>query len=120
DPAFQNPEKPIGVFYTEEEAKQLADEKGWVVGEDAGRGYRRLVPSPQPQSILGSDVIKSLTDAGTITIAAGGGGIPVVQKEDGKYEGVEAVIDKDRSGLRLAKEVNADVFMILTDVENVY
>jgi carbamate kinase len=120
DSAFQNPEKPIGVFYSEEEANQLAKEKGWVVGEDAGRGYRRLVPSPQPVSILGSDVIKSLTDAGTITIAAGGGGIPVIQKEDGKYEGVEAVIDKDRSGLRLAKEVNADVFMILTDVENVY
>ncbi|SHG85863.1 carbamate kinase [Ornithinibacillus halophilus] len=120
DEAFQNPTKPIGVFYTEEEANKLAEEKGWVVAEDAGRGYRRVVPSPQPVSILGSDTIKTLTDAGTITIASGGGGIPVIQKEDGKYEGVEAVIDKDRSGLRLSKEVDADVFMILTDVDNVY
>lgn len=120
DPAFQNPEKPIGVFYSEEEANQLAKEKGWTVGEDAGRGWRRLVPSPVPQSILGSDVIKSLTDEGNIVIAAGGGGIPVSKTPDGKYEGVEAVIDKDSSAFKLAMEVEADTFMVLTDVTNVY
>ncbi|WP_284140870.1 MULTISPECIES: carbamate kinase [unclassified Virgibacillus] len=120
DPAFQNPTKPIGIFYSEEEANRLAKEKGWVVAEDAGRGWRRVVPSPMPTSILGSDVIKTLTDAGTIVIASGGGGIPVVKKENGTFEGIEAVIDKDRSGLKLSQEANADVFMILTDVDNVY
>lgn len=120
DPAFQNPEKPIGVFYSEEEAKQLAKDKGWTVGEDAGRGWRRVVPSPEPQSILGSDVIESLTDAGNIVIAAGGGGIPVAKTADGKYEGIEAVIDKDSSAFKLSTEVKADTFMVLTDVTNVY
>ncbi len=120
DPAFQNPDKPIGVFFTEEEAKQLAEEKGWTVMEDAGRGWRRVVPSPMPKSIHGSGVIKTLTDENVIVIAAGGGGIPVVKNEDGSLTGIEAVIDKDRSGFRLAEEVKADVFMVLTDVQNVY
>lgn len=120
DPAFQNPTKPIGVFYSEEEAKQLAEEKNWVVKEDAGRGWRRVVASPMPQSILSSAVIKQLTDTGTIVIAAGGGGIPVVKNDDGSYSGIEAVIDKDRSGFKLAEEAVADVFMILTDVKNVF
>lgn len=120
DPAFQNPEKPIGVFYSEEEAKQLAEEKGWDVAEDAGRGWRRVVPSPKPLSILGSDVIKSLTDNDAIVIAAGGGGIPVIKTEAGSIEGIEAVIDKDSSAFKLAIEAEADVFMILTDVQNVY
>lgn len=120
DPAFQNPEKPIGVFYSEEEAKQLAEEKGWDVAEDAGRGWRRVVPSPKPLSILGSDVIKSLTDNDAIVIAAGGGGIPVIKTEAGSIEGIEAVIDKDSSAFKLAVEAEADVFMILTDVQNVY
>ena len=120
DPAFQKPDKPIGVFFTEEEAKQLAEEKGWTVMEDAGRGWRRVVPSPTPKTIHGSDVIKKLTDNGVIVIAAGGGGIPVVKNEDGTFTGIEAVIDKDRSGFRLAEEVQADVFMVLTDVPNVY
>lgn len=120
DPAFQNPEKPIGVFYSEAEAKQLAEDKGWDVAEDAGRGWRRVVPSPTPESILGSDVIKSLTDAKSIVIAAGGGGVPVVKEEDGSYKGIEAVIDKDSSAFKLAVEAKADVFMILTDVQNVF
>lgn len=120
DPAFQKPEKPIGVFYSEEEAKQLEEEKGWDVAEDAGRGWRRVVPSPKPLSILGSDVIKSLTDNKAIVIAAGGGGIPVIKTADGSIEGIEAVIDKDSSAFKLAVEAEADVFMILTDVQNVY
>ncbi|MBA4532946.1 carbamate kinase [Brevibacillus halotolerans] len=120
DPAFQNPTKPIGVFYSEEEAKRLTEEKGWIVKEDAGRGWRRVVPSPMPKAIIGADLIQSLTDQGNIVIAAGGGGIPVSRQSDGTLVGVEAVIDKDRSGYQLAQDVNADIFMILTDVENVY
>lgn len=120
DPAFQNPTKPIGKFFTEEEAKKLAEEKNWAVMEDAGRGWRRVVASPMPKFIHGSKVIKKLTDDNIIVIAAGGGGIPVVKNEDGTFTGIEAVIDKDRSGFRLAEEVKADVFMILTDVQNVY
>lgn len=120
DPAFEDPSKPIGVFYSEAEAKQLAAEKGWIVKEDAGRGYRRVVASPYPKSILGSDTIKALTDNNTIVIASGGGGIPVVKQADGTYKGIEAVIDKDRSGFKLAEEAKADTLMILTDVSNVY
>ncbi|WP_106765875.1 carbamate kinase [Paenibacillus faecalis] len=120
DPAFQNPTKPIGKFFTEEEAKKLAEEKNWAVMEDAGRGWRRVVASPMPKFIHGSEVIKKLTDDNIIVIAAGGGGIPVVKNEDGTFTGIEAVIDKDRSGFRLAEEVKADVFMILTDIQNVY
>ncbi|WP_059171193.1 carbamate kinase [Bacillus sp. FJAT-27445] len=120
DPAFEDPSKPIGVFFSEKEAKQLAEEKNWVVKEDAGRGWRRVVASPLPKSILGSDIIKKLTDDRVIVIAAGGGGIPVIKNEDGTLTGIEAVIDKDRSGFRLAEEVQSDVFMILTDVQNVY
>ena len=120
DPDFQNPSKPVGVFYSEEEAKALAEEKGWIVKEDAGRGWRRVVPSPKPKSILGSNVVKQLVENGVVVVASGGGGIPVVKKEDGTYRGIEAVIDKDRSGFKLAEEVNADIFMILTDVENAY
>jgi len=120
DPAFEDPSKPIGVFFTEEEAKKLAEEKNWVVKEDAGRGWRRVVASPMPKSILGSDIVKKLTDEQGIVIAAGGGGIPVVKNADGTLTGIEAVIDKDRSAFKLAEEVKADVFMVLTDVQNVY
>ncbi|MGE7903386.1 carbamate kinase [Peribacillus sp. NPDC094092] len=120
DPAFKNPTKPIGVFYSQKEAEKLAAEKNWVVKEDAGRGWRRVVPSPMPKSIIGTEVIKSLTEAGKIVIASGGGGIPVVKHDDGQTVGIEAVIDKDRSGFKLAQEVEADVFMILTDVDNVF
>lgn len=120
DPDFQDPSKPIGVFYSEEEAQKLAEEKGWIVKEDAGRGWRRVVASPEPKSILGSDIIKQLSESGTIIVAGGGGGVPVIKQADGTYKGIEAVIDKDRSGFKLAEEIKADTFMILTDVENVY
>ncbi|SHH38131.1 carbamate kinase [Thermosipho atlanticus] len=119
DPAFQNPTKPVGPFYTEEEAKKLANEKGWIIKEDAGRGWRRVVPSPKPLEIIEKDVIKLLMKNDVIVIAAGGGGIPVIL-EDGKIKGVEAVIDKDRASALLAKEINADILVILTGVEKVY
>ncbi|KPU64015.1 carbamate kinase [Thermococcus sp. EP1] len=115
DPAFQHPSKPVGPFYDEETAKKLAKEKGWVVIEDSGRGWRRVVPSPDPISHIEAPIIQDLVDKGFIVIASGGGGIPVIE-EDGQLKGVEAVIDKDLAGEKLAEEVNADIFMILTDV----
>src|SRR5699024_307866 len=120
DPAFKRPTKPIGTFYTKEKAEQLAQEKGWDVKEDAGRGYRRVVASPRPKSVIGAKMIKSLSDAGAIVVASGGGGIPVTKDDQGLYKGNEAVIDKDRSAYQLAKEANAHTLMILTDVPNVY
>ncbi|MDT2010762.1 carbamate kinase [Carnobacterium divergens] len=120
DSAFQNPTKPIGVFFTEEESKQLVAEKNWTMGEDAGRGYRRLVPSPKPIKIHGVEAIKTLIEQNQIVICAGGGGIPVIRNQQNLLEGVEAVIDKDRSALTLSEQTDADVFMILTDVPNVY
>ncbi|MEY9970732.1 carbamate kinase [Lysinibacillus sp. RC46] len=118
DQAFENPTKPIGVFFSEEEAKRL-ETQGYTMLEDAGRGYRRVVPSPEPQVIHGIDEIKRLIDD-TIVISSGGGGIPVYREDTGQLQGIEAVIDKDRSGLKLAQQVNAEVFMMLTDVPNVY
>ena len=118
DTAFQNPSKPIGPFYSEEEAKKLAEEKGYTVKEDAGRGWRRVVPSPKPVDILEKDTIDSLLGR-SIVITCGGGGIPVVKKADGTYEGVAAVIDKDFAAEALAEHVNADVLLILTEVEHV-
>ncbi|MGA9518330.1 MAG: carbamate kinase [Trichococcus sp.] len=120
DPAFENPTKPIGVFYSEEEADRLSEERGWVMMEDAGRGYRRVVPSPQPQKIHGVESILKLLKQNTIVIAGGGGGIPVVRNKIGQISGIEAVIDKDRTGKKLAEQLDADVFMMLTDVSNVY
>nr|WP_319215012.1 carbamate kinase [uncultured Trichococcus sp.] len=120
DPAFDNPTKPIGVFYSEDEAELLSEEKGWVMMEDAGRGYRRVVPSPQPQKIHGVESILKLLKQNTIVIAGGGGGIPVVRNKIGQISGIEAVIDKDRTGKKLAEQLDADVFMMLTDVSNVY
>ncbi|MFK4565976.1 carbamate kinase [Enterococcus sp. UD-01] len=120
DTAFDHPNKPIGIFYSEEEAKQMEAEKNWVMMEDAGRGYRRVVPSPQPKAIHGVESIVNLLNQNTIVIAGGGGGIPVVRGENGLLSGIEAVIDKDRTGKKLAEQVDADVFMMLTDVSNVY
>lgn len=119
DKAFENPTKPIGSFYTEEEAKVISEEKGYVMKEDAGRGYRRVVASPKPIKIVEIMTIHDLIEKGNIVIACGGGGIPVVKGEDG-YEGVDAVIDKDRTSARLALELNADVLLILTAVDQVY
>jgi len=118
DPAFQNPTKPVGPFYSEEEAHRLRIEKGWHVVEDAGRGWRRVVPSPDPKAIVEREAIRILVENRAIVVASGGGGIPVI-KEDGKLKGVEAVIDKDLAGERLAEDVGADVFLILTDVDKV-
>ncbi len=118
DKAFQNPTKPIGPFYSEEEAKALQAEKGYTVKEDAGRGWRRVVPSPMPIKIVELDTVKKLWDS-TIVVTCGGGGIPVIEKEDGSLEGVAAVIDKDLAAERLAEDMNADVLLILTEVEQV-
>ena len=118
DSAFQNPTKPIGMFYSKEKAMEIEKEKGYVFTEDAGRGYRRVVPSPIPKKIIEKDSITSLLDNGTIVIAVGGGGIPVINSGNG-LKGVEAVIDKDRSGALLAREINADIFLILTAVDKV-
>ena len=118
DPAFSAPTKPIGPFYSEEEAKALAEEKGWTVKEDAGRGWRRVVASPKPKDIVEIDAVKQLWDK-TIVVTCGGGGIPVVEKMDGHLEGVAAVIDKDFAAELLAEQVEADMLIILTEVEKV-
>ena len=119
DPAFGNPSKPIGSFMEGKMAKVRAEADGWVVVEDAGRGWRRVVPSPKPLDIVEAPAIKALIDAGIIVIGVGGGGIPVVKKDDGTLEGVEAVIDKDFGSSLLANEIDADLFVISTAVEKV-
>ena len=119
DPAFQKPAKPIGSFMDEEEALRRRDEEGWDVLEDAGRGWRRVVASPQPVRIVELDVIRNLLDAGVVTIAVGGGGIPVVRNDSGDLEGIAAVIDKDLASALLANQVNADLLLISTAVEQV-
>ncbi|WP_027415746.1 carbamate kinase [Aneurinibacillus terranovensis] len=119
DAAFKNPAKPIGPFYTKEEAEKISQEKGFIMREDAGRGWRRVVPSPRPVDIVERNVIRDLVDKGYITIAVGGGGIPVVRKENGALEGVEAVIDKDLGAEKLAELVDADILLILTAVDSV-
>lgn len=119
DPAFQNPTKPIGPFYTEDVAKALQAEKGYSVKEDAGRGWRRVVASPQPKEIVELYEVKALFDAHAVVITVGGGGIPVIRKEDGSLEGVAAVIDKDLASEKLAEDVDAEVLLILTAVEQV-
>ncbi len=118
DKGFKNPTKPIGPFYTEEEAKELENTKGYSMKEDAGRGFRRVVASPIPKEIVEIEAIKQLWPT-SIVISCGGGGIPVVKHEDGSLEGVAAVIDKDFAAELLAEEVEADVLMILTEVEKV-
>jgi len=119
DPAFENPSKPIGPFYSKEEAEKLAKEKGWHIIEDSGRGWRRVVPSPMPLEIVEKDAIRKLLDEGFIAIAVGGGGIPVIRKNK-KLIGVEGVIDKDLASAVLAKDIKADRLIILTSVEMVY
>ncbi len=119
DPAFANPTKPIGSFMDEETAQIRAGELGWVVVEDAGRGFRRVVPSPIPQQIMEVDAIHSLVTNGFVVVACGGGGIPVFKKEDGDLRGVEAVIDKDYASSLLATSVDADLFLIATAVDQV-
>lgn len=119
DPAFQSPSKPVGPFYSEEDARRYQRERGWAVKEDAGRGWRRVVPSPLPYEIAEIDPIRSLVNAGFVVIAGGGGGIPVVRDSDGMLRGVEGVIDKDYASALLAADVGANVFVITTAVEKV-
>ena len=118
DPGFSNPTKPIGPFYTEEEAKDLQEKKEYTMKEDAGRGWRRVVASPIPKKIVEIEAIKNLWDS-SIVISCGGGGIPVIEKMNGTLEGVAAVIDKDFAAELLAEQVDADILMILTEVEKV-
>jgi carbamate kinase len=120
DPAFQNPSKPIGGFMEQTEAQERADKEGWSVVEDAGRGWRRVVPSPLPQEIIELSAVRKLLDAGIITVTVGGGGIPVVRSDEGGLEGVAAVIDKDYASSLLAQSIDADLFLISTAVEQVY
>jgi carbamate kinase len=120
DPAFAAPDKPVGPFYTAEEATRLCRAKGWTIREDAGRGYRRMVPSPRPRQIIELEPIRMLLGRGVVVIAAGGGGIPVVRTETGELRGIEAVIDKDRASALLASGLKARLLVILTAVEYVY
>lgn len=118
DPAFQNPTKPVGPFLTEEEARRLQAETGWTFKEDAGRGWRQVVASPEPVRIVEFDAVKDLVDDGYLVICAGGGGVPVIEDAEG-YHGVPAVIDKDRSSAKLAADFGADMLIILTAVDQV-
>lgn len=118
DPGFQNPSKPIGEFLTQEEAQRLGESTGHVFAEDSGRGYRRLIASPQPKDIVELNVISTLMDQGHVVIACGGGGIPVIEAQ-GKYRGIDAVIDKDSTTKLLAELLDADLMIILTAVDYV-
>jgi carbamate kinase len=120
DPSFAKPSKPIGSFMTQEEALEKQKEKGWNVLEDAGRGFRRVVPSPIPREILEVEAVRLLVQQGYVVIAGGGGGIPVIRDEKGDLEGVEAVIDKDLGSSLLARNLGADTFIISTAVAEVY
>ncbi len=119
DAAFRRPSKPIGSFMEEAEARRREQEMGWSIVEDAGRGWRRVVPSPMPKKIIELESVKLLLDAGITVITVGGGGIPVVDKSDGIYEGIAAVIDKDFASSLLAQEIGAELFLIATAVEKV-
>jgi carbamate kinase len=119
DPRFENPSKPIGPFYKEEQARELITSKNWRMVQDAGRGWRRVVASPMPRRIVEMPVIKTLYEAGHVVIAAGGGGIPVIEAEDGSLRGVEAVIDKDLASVVLARALGADAILIVTAVDAV-
>ena len=120
DPAFENPTKPIGPFYSEEEAKAEMEKSNDTFKEDAGRGWRKVVPSPKPKGIKEIEAIQTLIDNKQLVIAGGGGGIPVVEAADGTLEGIEAVIDKDFASQTLAGLIDADLFIVLTGVDNVY
>ena len=119
DPAFKRPTKPVGPFYAEEQAAQLESERGWVVAHDSGRGWRRVVPSPEPLEIVELEAVRTLLAAGTIAVACGGGGIPVSSR-NGRLLGLDAVIDKDRASSLLAVALGAERLLILTDVDAVY
>ncbi len=119
DPGFKNPSKPIGVFYSEEEARKAEAEKGWTLKEDAGRGWRRVVASPEPVEIVEEEAIRTLVEKGMAVVAVGGGGIPVIRLENGDLQGTAAVIDKDRASCLLAKNIKADIFIISTAVPKV-
>lgn len=118
DEAFKHPTKPVGMFYTKEKADELAKEKGFIFVEDSGRGYRKVVPSPKPMNIVELNAIKKMTEAGLIVITVGGGGIPVVKK-DNRLVGIDAVIDKDKSSSKLASDLDSDFLVILTAVDKV-
>ena len=120
DPAFDNPTKPIGPFYTKYRAQMLSRQKKWKMIEDAGRGYRKVVPSPKPIDVVPKRVIRDMVHSGKIVIAAGGGGIPIIIDGNGLFQGIEAVIDKDHAASLIASEVKADLFIILTNVDRVY
>jgi carbamate kinase len=119
DPAFEEPTKPVGPFYDEAKARQLEDERGWQVVHDAGRGWRRVVPSPVPLQVVELEAIRSLLASGSIVVACGGGGIPATRRGD-HLAGIDAVIDKDRASSLLARALGADRFVILTEVPAVY
>ena len=119
DPAFKRPTKPIGPFFTRYRAEALERDLGWTMREDAGRGWRHVVPSPRPLRILNLKVIRAILDCAAVVIAAGGGGVPVVKGRDGQWRGIEAVIDKDYASALLAAQLKADMFIILTGVPKV-
>jgi carbamate kinase len=120
DPEMNNPRKPVGRFYSADEAEEMRKERGWHMVEDAGRGYRRVVPSPYPQEIVQLDTIRRLAESGVTVIACGGGGIPVIRESDGTIRGVEGVIDKDRTSSLLANELGCKRMIITTGVERLF
>lgn len=120
DDSLNRPSKPIGPYYTEEEGKRIAKEMGWTINEIPEKGYRRLVPSPKPLEIVEKDAVRRLVDAGSIVIAAGGGGVPVVTNKDGGLDGIDGVIDKDLAAGVLARDIGAGLLLIITDVDKVF
>jgi carbamate kinase len=119
DPAFETPTKPIGPFFSEAQALTLAEQRGWNMREDAGRGYRQVVASPRPVELLESSAIEALLTAGKVVLAAGGGGVPISREDGGRYRGVNAVIDKDWAAARLARSVGAEAMILVTEVDAV-